>query len=48
MMEELKIKIVTKIEEAMEKGNVELIDVLNRLLGTVLSDILNTKTNKPF
>ncbi|MFA5820431.1 MAG: hypothetical protein WC854_14290 [Bacteroidales bacterium] len=45
-MEDLKTKIIAKIEQALGADNVELLDVLNRLLGTVLADILNTKLNK--
>ena len=45
-MEELKTKIIAKIEKALSAEEVELLDVLNRLLGTVSADIINTKINK--
>jgi hypothetical protein len=44
-MEELQKALVTKISEQLESGspNIQFLDVLNRLLGTVSTFILNGK-----
>jgi len=44
-MEELKNTLVTKIGEQLklEKPNIQFLDVMNRLLGTVGTHIVNTK-----
>ena len=44
-MEELKNALVTKIGEQLQsdKPNIQLLDVLNRLLGTVSNYILSNK-----
>lgn len=44
-MEELKNTLVTKISEQLklDKPNIQYLDVLNRLLGTTTSFIINNK-----
>lgn len=42
-MEELRIALVIKIDEQLksDKPNIQYLDVLNRLLGTVITYLLN-------
>jgi len=44
-MEALKDKIIVKIDEQLKEDapSIELLDVLNRLLGTVVNYLLNVK-----